>query len=791
MNTPVACTATAESGLPSALVLARSYLAHHPGHRFTIAVLDGEDGGRRGADGVTLVGPDLIGPSGDEFLGLATAHPLPQLVDAVKPWLLREQLRNASRVTWFSPTSFVTAPIGEQRGTVVAPHLLRPLTGEAAESAEARLIGTGVLNPGYLSTDDESLLDAWVEAVAAFRAVRFDRDALSDQDWFDQALSLVPHEVSADPGLVLTAWNAFERPGVEPKVVDLLGFEPRAPWVLSSLLLDRPAALLSERPDLVPLVREYADLLIGAGHLDEEEVLPTWLDELPDGTPLTPLLRGTYRAAVLASTDPRRAKRPAAPPHAFTGAEFRDWLNGPGELGGTTRFTQAVWESRPDLQAVFGRPAHPGFAHWCRESAPAEGVLPEWAVPAPTDPPTPPQDRLGVNLLGHLTAVLGVGELGRVLNSALSRSGLDVAPVVEEAMVVNRTDVDRPEESAPVYPVSVLCVNADLVRAVSEQHPQVVHERYRIGVWSWELEEFPEAMHEFDCVDEVWTISEYCRAAIAPHTDKPVRVFPIPIRERPAVESRAGGPVRFLFAMDFNSLVERKNPFGAIEAFRRAFPGREDVELVVKVINGERHVAGLERLRSAAAGDPRVTLLERYLTAEELHDLYAGSDCYVSLHRAEGFGFTVAEAMAMGLPVITTDYSGTAEFVDRENCWLVPAEPVPVGPGSPPYPADALWADPDLDVAATAMREVADDPARAAERGLAAREHLRRTRGEDAAAAWVRDRVEQAHRTWRERRAPAQAQAAPEAKPQLVVPLLRKVAVRALGRYDSARHRGR
>ncbi len=790
MSVPIACTVTAERGLAAATVSAESYLRHHPGHRFVVAVLDGPDGAET-RDGVTYLGPDRFGLTTDEYLGLATAHPVPQLAAAVKPWLMRTLLADAPSVTYLSPTSFVLAPLPEADGLTVVPHFLHPLSGRAAESDEAALVGTGVFNPGFLTINDPAPLDLWTDAVLASRAIRFDRDVFCDQEWFDQVVSHFPHRVESDPGIGFGTWNAFERPGVDLKVVDLLGFEPSTPWLLSTLLTGRPAARLSERPELRAVTDSYAELARAAGHLEPRDVLPSWLDELPDGTPLTPLLREVYREGLRASRDPRRPK--PVPPHAFSGAPFRDWLTEPVEPGGPSRFADALWRSRPDLRATFARPSSPGFTQWCRVSAPAEGLLPPWAVPPAVVPPEPPRDRFGVNLVGHLTAVLGVGELGRVLHEAFDRGGVPVAAVVEEHFVVNRTDLAKPDAvGRPEFPVSVLCVNADLVRAVVEQHPEVGHERYRIGVWSWELDEFPPAMHEYDCVDEIWTISEFCRAAIAAHTHKPVRVIPLPVRPTPPVDRsrrEPGAPVRFLFAMDFNSIAARKNPFGLIEAFGRAFPDRDDVELVVKVINGDQHVAQQERLRAAAAADPRVTLLERYLTGAELRDLYASSDCYVSLHRSEGFGFTVAEAIALGLPVISTDYSGTAEFVPAAHAWPVPYRQAAVGPDAAPYPPDATWAEPDLDAAAAAMREVADDPEGAAERGLAAREQLLRDRDFDVTAAWVRDRVAEACETWRVRRDAAPPAPAPSTS-QRVVPVLRKAAVRALSRYDRARRRG-
>lgn len=791
MNAPIAFTVTPESGLAAATVLARSYLEHHPGHRFAIAVLDGADGVQN-EDGITLLGPDRFGLTEDEFLALATAHTPPQLAAAVKPWLLRTLLADAPSVTYLSPTSLVLGPLPEATGLTVAPHFLRPVTGSDAESDEAGLIGAGVHNPGFLTVTGPELAELWIEAVLGYRAIRFDREAFCDQEWFDRAVSHFPRTTVSDPAVGFTTWNAFERVGVAPKVVDLFGFDPETPWVLSELCANRPATLLSDRPDLRDLTADYAERLTGAGRLSKADVLPSWLEELPDGTPLTPLMREVYRAGVRASRAPR--KPAPVPPHAFTGKAFRDWLTERTAQHGLSRLTAAIWHHRVDLHGVFGQPRSPGFAHWCRTSAITEGLLPEWAAPGPDLVPQPPKDRFGVNLVGHLTAVLGVGELARVIHEALRRADVPVASVVEDWFVVNRTDIDRPDDvGLPEFPVSVLCVNADLVRGVLGQHPEVGHERYRIGVWAWELDDFPSVMHQFECVDEVWTISEFCRASIAAHTDKPVRVIPMPVRPAAAVDRsrrEPGAPVRFLFAMDFNSVAARKNPFGLVEAFQRAFPGRDDVELVVKAINGGQHLVERARLRAAVADDHRITLLERYLTTDELHDLYAGTDCYVSLHRSEGYGFTVAEAIALGLPVISTDYSGTAEFVPAEHAWPVPYRLTEVGPGAPPYPPDARWADPDLDAAAAAMREVADDPARAAERGLRAREQLLAERNFQVTADWVRERVAEAHATWRSRRAPEPV-APPRPSPsQRVVPVLRKAAVHALTRYDRVRRRG-
>ncbi|MEU3649521.1 glycosyltransferase family 4 protein [Lentzea sp. NPDC034063] len=780
----VACTITRESGLPLATVLAKSYLEHHPGSRFVIAVLDAEPGARS-EDGITVLGPGAIGVPEDDYFGLATAYPPEQLAEALKPLLLRELLLEADVAVHLTSSSFVLAPMGDLLGgehaLVVSPHFHQPF--DDVKSDEGRLVGTGVFDPGFVVVSQGAVefLDSWAQAVRTFHAIDLGRGVWADQAWFDQAVSQRAHHVARK---TIGVWNAFEREVDGAQVIDFLGFDATRPWLLSTYLNTRPRTLLSAQPGLAPVVARYAAALTEAGYIAPEDVAPSWLSELSDGTAITPLVRAIYRQAAVEEDE--------EVPHAFSGKAFRAWLTEP-ELGTLNRWAAAIWRDRADLRGYYNDSANPGYLDWLRAFGVPGGDLPSWAIPTPPPPIAPAVDEFGVNLLGHLTAVLGVGELGRSLHDALAAANVPTASVIEDEFVVNELGIDAPEDvSRPRFPVSVLCVNADLTQAVLHAHPEVAEGRHKIGVWSWELDEFPEAMHAYGSVDEIWTISEFCREAIAAHTDKPVKVFPIPVRSREAAAKKPGGRTRFLFAMDFNSVFQRKNPLGTIEAFRRAFPGRDDVELVLKVINGKQHVPAAERLRAAVAEDDRITLVEKYLTAQELHDLYAGSDCYVSLHRSEGFGFTVAEAMSMGIPVISTDYSGTTEFLDPVNCWPVPYEIVEVGPDAAPYPSDAHWAEPDLDAAAQAMREVADDPARAAERGLAAREHLRRTRGTEAAAEWIRDQVGEALRTWRERSQPA-APAAPEPDPagaQGVTPVLRKAILRVVSQVERYRASG-
>ncbi|WP_246018610.1 glycosyltransferase [Saccharothrix australiensis] len=490
----------------------------------------------------------------------------------------------------------------------------------------------------------------------------------------------------------------------------------------------------------------------------------------PDDEPITPTMREVFKDALRAAAepDPLNARPKGLPPHPFDGdgSAFRAWLTEPASpaqrASGTNRLLHGVWQSRIDLRAAFPRPLDaldPGFRDWCARHGVDEGV-PTWALPGTPREIAPPVNDFGVNVAGYHTAELGIGEMGRVLLDVVRAAGIPHVSVVDEHSVLGtaRTGVAAPASvGRPKYPVSLITVNGDFTRALLEADPEVGHGRYRIGLWAWELEEFPPTMHHFGQVDEVWTVSDFVRRAIEPHSPVPVRTVPIPVVARDPVHDRPrrrGEPTGFLFAFDFNSTAGRKNPYGVVTAFQRAFPGRTDVKLVIKSTNAHLHTGAAERLRLMAADDPRITLVERYLSAAGLAELYATSHAYVSLHRGEGFGLTVAEAMARGLAVVATDYGGTSEFLDARVGWPIPHTMTEVGAGWPPYQPNARWAEPDLDAAAAALREIADDPEEAHRRGLAAREHLLRTRSSDAAAAWLRTQLDAAHRTWLARTTP-------------------------------------
>ena len=224
---------------------------------------------------------------------------------------------------------------------------------------------------------------------------------------------------------------------------------------------------------------------------------------------------------------------------------------------------------------------------------------------------------------------------------------------------------------------------------------------------------------DVDGVDEIWTATSFTAEAFRESVNVPVRVVPLPIPEpQPSERGRSEFPPlaaaqdRFVFGvvLDHLSVTARKNPIGAIRAFKSAFAPGEGPLLVVKTLNARVRWAQHERVLHEIADRPDIHLWDHHLTSPDHHAFIAALDCLVSLHRSEGLGLHLGQAMWLGVPVIATRYSGNLDFMDDYNSILIDAAIVPVTNGEGAYPDTAVWAEPDLVDAAAAMRTLYTDP---------------------------------------------------------------------------------
>lgn len=748
------CALAAPADLARVRVLARTFREHHPDARCTVVVLDPYPSRE---EDFAVLSPLEVEPRFAELW--AALYHTGALAAALAPRLLERALKGSagSPVALLAPDARVVGPLD-----ALAVAAGRDALAAVAVPPEAA--GGSALDPRVVVAGPEAgeSLAWWHRRVEQRGPGPRDPDG-DPGGWLEWAAGGPARVVAvSDPGYDAGAWAlAQERLEDQPgrlRLLRLPAFDPHEPHILGP----EPASVrLSERPGLAALCRAHAAELLAAGH-DTAQTRPYAWSVLPDGTVLDARLRRLFRRAAAEGAV-------SVPPFDSTGAQpFLDWLNEPAERGahaGVTRFLLELHGDRADLRVTYpdldgedGR----GFVGWAIVHGAREVPMPPALVPpdrhgarSPDAGPRRPAWPWGVNVAGYFQSELGVGEAARLVIAGLDAARVPLMPVHGERVPPSRRGHAFASVGAAVAPfgVNLICVNADgLGRFAEDVGPAFFAGRYSIGLWWWELDRFPEhLMSAFQHLDEVWVGSDH----VADGLDRvaPVRVcrITLPVRVPPVApitRAELGLPdgFLFLFLFDHHSVFERKNPLGALAAFRRAFPADEPVALVLKSINAASDPANHEKLLLAAAEDPRIHVRDGYVPAGEKNAMIAASDCFVSLHRSEGFGLTLAEAMLLGRPVVATGYGGNLDFMTEQNSYLVPYERRPVGPGADPYPADGEWAEPDVERAAELLRLVFERPEEAGARGRLGAADIRRTHGPEAASRSFEARLERVRR---------------------------------------------
>ena len=320
-----------------------------------------------------------------------------------------------------------------------------------------------------------------------------------------------------------------------------------------------------------------------------------------------------------------------------------------------------------------------------------------------------------IRIVGYFEGSHGIAASARLAARAFEALGVPVERMDAAGAAFSWAPAGPPPSPASAW---IFHLNApEMLAALGQMGPRrVVGPRY--GYWAWELPRAPKPwLSDAAMADEVWVPSRYVAQSLA-GARAPVRVVPHPLfleyyAEVVPAPKRAAFQAVALF--DFNSSAARKNPQGAIAAFVQAFGADPAARLVLKTQNGALHPQALAALRRGAPDN--VEIIDSSWPYSQVKALIAGSDVLLSLHRAEGFGLTPAEALALGTPVIATDWSGVSDFLDSSVAIMVPAGRTPVDDPQGIYRGQE-WAEPDIAFAARALTELRDDPARG--RSLAA-----------------------------------------------------------------------
>lgn len=735
-------TIVARNYLAQASVLAKSFNEYNPEFPFHILVIDGDESDRNYLGPSTqIVLPSDLPIEIFEWHAMATSYDVMEFATAIKPKFLEFLLGdNTSSAIYLDPDIQVFSHLGSideelsNTSVVLTPHCLFPIPRDGMETSEKTLRHAGIFNLGFVgvSQNGKEFLSWWHERLQTEAVVDLANALFTDQRWIDFVPSLFPCTILRDAGLNVAYWNLHERSlinennairvnGDTLKFFHFSGLDPTTPWQLTKHAGTNPRVEINADPVLESLVNAYSELLQSAGHAEQKKV-PYGFNDSAAGIPINTHIRGAYLdwwKSYIAGEAPQ-------PPDPFNAdsSEFTTWLSNAKNGVPGNQFTDIeyqLWKSRSDLQHHFPdvlvEHSH-HYVNWLKNDplaqknfAPVQHLRKNSIEIVPVVPG-------GFNVVGYFSAELGVGEAGRRLADVVRCVGI---PTQEVGVRTSHSREQHPNTrdvaATTKYENTILAVNADqtarvIVSSGLNQHPR----RRRIGFWFWELSEFPEASKSaFAHVSEVWCASEFTRDSVAAVSPVPVHHVRLPISvpssPTPYTKKQAGLPEGFvfLFTFDFNSVMKRKNPIDVLTSYTAAFGPNDGAHLVIKSINGHQQKSELAKLRHLAAHRPDVIIQHGYLSAGLVQAQIELSDCFVSLHRSEGYGLNIAAAMAAGRPAIATGYSGNMTFTSARYPYLVPFELVAVGENANPYNPTAEWAQPDLTVAAHHMRSVFDD----------------------------------------------------------------------------------
>lgn len=327
----------------------------------------------------------------------------------------------------------------------------------------------------------------------------------------------------------------------------------------------------------------------------------------------------------------------------------------------------------------------------------------------------------GLNLIGYARAEMGIGESCRIAAKSLTAGEIPFGIINfkgTNSARMSDTSWAHKEIDSPKYDVNVFHINAEQMMEIYAQYGNdIFNSRYNIGFWHWELPDFPEQWTEsFSLVDEIWAPSTFVAEAIA--LKSPVPVVRIPHAIEVNIEeirtrqyfNLPESTFLFLTMYDVKSYQERKNPQASVKAFQRTFDKDDaSVGLVLKVNVSSPDSKEMQMLQALIGDYQNIYLIKEILSRNDINSLINISDCFISLHRSEGFGLGLAEAMYLKKPVIGTNWSSNTDFMNHTNSCPVNYSLVELGETYGPYEGYQHWAEPDIAHAGYYMKKLVDD----------------------------------------------------------------------------------
>ncbi len=406
-------------------------------------------------------------------------------------------------------------------------------------------------------------------------------------------------------------------------------------------------------------------------------------------------------------------------------------LNRPIDGNQIPWFHSVLRDQRPDLQAAIEDNNHAAMLHWLTNHGATEHQLHpisrKGLLRSEQQQLTPWKERpFGVNLFGYASDVLGIGEDLRTVHSALRSAKIPVQvvdiPCEPCSDALRQLAAHQADELAP-YAFNLFCLTAEEhARVLLELGNNILRERFSIGYWPWELSRWPQPWQPLLVLaDELWSSSQHThktlQAAIAERPSPSLQHLPLPVEPLQPLSHEQQRSFRkqldlppnaqlLICSFDGRSSYHRKNPWAAIQAFQQALPLESEARLIIKTMHAGLEPDQWRQLQACAEADSRLVLIDAVLERDQLLNLYGCCDVLISLHRAEGYGRVLAEALLLGLDVVATNYSGNTDFCIGPLAHPVQCTLLPVLPHQYPHTEDQVWAEPDQRQASQVLQRV-------------------------------------------------------------------------------------
>lgn len=745
-----ALTICAANYLPFAEVLGKSFLENNQASNFTILVVDGLKTEFKKNSQFSYLLPVDLDIDKNIFNNMAFYYDVTELSTALKPSALKKLFSmGKEKIVYLDPDIKVFGQFTELeqfldgKSIVLTPHTIHPIPRDGLRPSESDIMASGAYNLGFIALSKSKtsieFLDWWEERLR-FDSISDPEEMLfTDQRWIDLAPSYFPIDFFRNPGFNVAYWNLHERSlsktedeyfaGDKPLVFfHFSGYSPDKPWILSKYVSDNPRVVISKDRILAELCEQYGMEATRNGW-DSTKSLFYGYSNFENGKPIPSSVRRLYREDCIKAFQQNEILKP--PPNLQEWATSRT-----SQTGNLSRILFSLWRSRPDLKRRFpdatGTEAK-DLLYWASTHGIQERVIDESFLSIGNlegdDFPTKFSRKEGINVSGYLKGELGLGQSARLILNAAKHIGVPVTTLNSNRSTSRALEKVEINNSSVIYPYTIAIVNADHFQFwINDVGQDIANKTRVVGVWAWETEDFPESMHSaFDLVDEIWAVSEFVKGALINHTKKPIYVYPNQIESPRVTEKLDRNAIGIedhtkynLFIFDYASVFNRKNPLGLVQAHIEAFPNQDGPVLIIKSTNGNKDAENREKLRFSIKNRDDILLIEHYLTRDQLTSLLNECEAYISLHRSEGYGLTMAEAMSLGKPVIATGYSGNLDFMNQENSFLVPYTLEKIGDESFPYLPDSKWAEPDLVKAAELLKLIWIESDLAKKKGLIA-----------------------------------------------------------------------